>query len=158
MEICKGIYDKSKIDWNDLLYSGNKLWKLLIPIILEQLLNSFMGMIDTMMVSNIDTGASMSAVSLVDSLNNLLIQLFSAMATGAAIVCSQYIGFNNCEKLKEISERKISPTWSDAYLQDSQDEMAFYTAIENAIKGRMRWKAIEKVDSDIEDMWKPKED
>ena len=65
---------------------------------------------------------------------------------------------NNCEKLKEISDRKISQTWSDAYLQDSQDEMAFYTAIENAIKGRMRWKAIEKVDSDIEDMWKPKED
>ena len=65
---------------------------------------------------------------------------------------------NNCDKIKEISERKISPTWSDAYLQDSQDEMEFYTTIENAIKGRMRWKAIEKVDSDIEDMWKPKED
>ena len=47
---------------------------------------------------------------------------------------------------------------SDAYLHDSQDEMEFYNAIENAIKGRMRWKAIEKVDSDIEDMWKPKED
>ena len=65
---------------------------------------------------------------------------------------------NNCEKLKEISDRKISQTWSDAYLHDSQDEMAFFTAIENSIKGRMRWKAIEKVDSDIEDMWKPKED
>ena len=74
------------------------------------------------------------------------------------IVCKQHNEVNNCEKLKEISDRKISQTWSDAYLQDSQDEMAFYTAIENAIKGRMRWKAIEKVDSDIEDMWKPKED
>ena len=74
------------------------------------------------------------------------------------IVCKQRNEVNNCEKLKEISDRKISQTWSDAYLQDSQDEMAFYTAIENAIKGRMRWKAIEKVDSDIEDMWKPKED
>ena len=47
---------------------------------------------------------------------------------------------------------------SDAYLHDSQDETAFYTAIENAIKERMRWKAIEIVDSDIEDMWKPNED
>ena len=64
---------------------------------------------------------------------------------------------NNCEKIKEISDRKINPTWSDAYLHDSQDEMEFYTAIENAIKGRMRWKAIEKVDSDIEGMWNPKE-
>ena len=73
------------------------------------------------------------------------------------IVCKQPNEVNNCEKLKEISDRKINPTWSDAYLQDSQDEMEFYTAIENSIKGRMRWKAIEKVDSDIEDMWKPKE-
>ena len=74
------------------------------------------------------------------------------------IVCKQHNEVNNCEKLKEISERKISPTWSDAYLHASQDEMEFYSAIENAIKGRMRWKAIEKVDSDIEDIWKPKED
>ena len=74
------------------------------------------------------------------------------------IVCKQHNEVNNCEKLKEISDRKISQTWSDAYLHDSQDEMEFYNAIENAIKGRMRWKAIEKVDSDIEDMWKPKED
>ena len=74
------------------------------------------------------------------------------------IVCKQPNEVNNCEKLKEISERKINPTWSDAYLHDSQDEMEFFSAIENAIKGRMRWKAIEKVDSDIEDMWKPKED
>lgn len=65
---------------------------------------------------------------------------------------------NNCDKIKEISDRKISQTWSDAYLQDSQDEMEFYNVIDNAIKARMRWKAIEKVDSDIEDMWKPKED
>ena len=74
------------------------------------------------------------------------------------IVCKQHNEVNNCEKLKEISDRKISQTWSDAYLQDSQDEMEFYSAIENAIKGRMRWKAIEKVDSDIEGMWAPKED
>ena len=74
------------------------------------------------------------------------------------IVCKQHNEVNNCEKLKEISDRTMSQTWSDAYLQDSQDEMEFYSAIENAIKGRMRWKAIEKVDSDIEGMWAPKED
>ena len=47
---------------------------------------------------------------------------------------------------------------SDAYLHDSQDETEFISAIENAIKGRVRRKAIEKVDNDIEDMWKPNED
>ncbi len=64
---------------------------LLVPIIIEQLLNSFMGMVDTMMVSTVGSEA-ISAVSLVDSFNNLVIQVFSAMAAGAAIICSQYLG------------------------------------------------------------------
>ena len=84
--------------------------------------------------------------------------IMKAVYSQYKIVCKQPNEVNNCEKLKEISDRKISQTWSDAYLHDSQDEMEFYNAIENAIKGRMRWKAIEKVDSGIEDMWKPKED
>lgn len=83
--------------------------------------------------------------------------IMKAVCSQYNIVCKQHNEVNNCEKLNEISERKISPTWSDAYLHDSQDEMEFYNAIENAIKGRMRWKAIEKVDSDIEGMWETKE-
>ncbi len=74
-----------------MLYSYKALWLLLIPIVIEQLLNSLMGMVDTMMVSNIGSEA-ISAVSLVDSINNLIAQVFSAMAAGASILCSQYIG------------------------------------------------------------------
>ena len=50
-----------------------------------------MGMADTMMVSNVGSVA-MSAVSLVDSINMLVIQVFAALATGAAIICAQYLG------------------------------------------------------------------
>jgi putative MATE family efflux protein len=85
------LYDKKKIDWNNLLFDNKALFLLLVPIIIEQLLNSFMGMVDTMMVSTVGSEA-ISAVSLVDSLNNLVVQAFSAMATGASIICSQYIG------------------------------------------------------------------
>lgn len=85
------LYDKSKIDKNNLLFDGRALRILLVPLIVEQLLNSFMGMADTMMVSNIGS-AAISAVSLVDSINILVIQVFSAMAAGATIICSQYIG------------------------------------------------------------------
>ena len=46
---------------------------LLIPVVLEQLLNSIMGTADTMMVSNVGS-AAISAVSLVDSINVLVIQ------------------------------------------------------------------------------------
>ncbi|MGN0141174.1 MAG: MATE family efflux transporter [Roseburia sp.] len=85
------LYDKTKIDKENLLFSGKALRMLLLPLIVEQLLNSFMGMIDTMMVSNVGS-AVISAVSLVDSINTLVIQVFAAMATGATIICSQYIG------------------------------------------------------------------
>ncbi|MBQ7943298.1 MAG: MATE family efflux transporter [Lachnospiraceae bacterium] len=88
------LYDKSKIDWNNILFDNKKLIALLIPIAIEQLLNAFMGMADTMMVSTVGA-AAISAVSLVDSINNLVTQVFAAMAAGAAIICSQYIGSGN---------------------------------------------------------------
>jgi len=85
------LYDRTKIDKEHLMFDNKALWALLIPVILEQLLNSFMGMVDTMMVSNVGS-AAISAVSLVDSINNLLIQIFSALAAGATIICAQYLG------------------------------------------------------------------
>lgn len=61
------------IDKNDLMFNNKVLFALLIPIVIEQLLNSFMGMVDTMMVSNLGSQA-ISGVSLVDSVNNLIVQ------------------------------------------------------------------------------------
>ena len=84
-------YDKSKIDYGNLLFPRRALWMLLIPLIIEQMLNSLMGMVDTLMVSRVGAEA-ISAVSLVDSINNLLLHVFAAMAAGAAIICSQYLG------------------------------------------------------------------
>ena len=84
-------YDKSKIDYGNLLFPRRALWLLLIPLIIEQMLNSLMGMVDTLMVSRVGAEA-ISAVSLVDSINNLVLQVFAAMAAGAAIICSQYLG------------------------------------------------------------------
>ena len=72
------------------MFNRKQLWALLIPLIFEEVLTSLLGTVDTMMVSSISS--AISAVSLVDSLNVLMIQLFSAMATGGAIICSQYIG------------------------------------------------------------------
>lgn len=90
MKLC----DKKQIDWKNILFDNRTLLGLLLPIIIEQFLNSLMGMIDTMMVSTVGSEA-ISAVSLVDSINNLVIQIFVAMASGATIICSQYIGSGN---------------------------------------------------------------
>ena len=88
------LYERKRIEWENILFDNKTLFLLLLPIIIEQFLNSFMGMVDTMMVSTIGSEA-MAAVSLVDSINNLVIQIFSAMASGATIICSQYIGSGN---------------------------------------------------------------
>lgn len=73
------------------MFTKQQLKALLIPLILEQVLSGLMGVADTMMVSNISE-AALSAVSLVDSINTLVLNLFAALATGGVIICSQYLG------------------------------------------------------------------
>lgn len=88
------------------MFTNKMIAGLLIPVVLEQLLNSVMGTADTMMVSNVGS-AAISAVSLVDSINILLIQAFSALAAGGAIVCAQYIGQNNKERANESARQVL---------------------------------------------------
>ena len=87
------------------MFTNRMIRNLLVPVVLEQILNSIMGTADTMMVSNVGS-AALSAVSLVDSINVLLIQAFSALAAGGAIVCAQYIGQKNYEKAN-MSARQV---------------------------------------------------
>ena len=87
------------------MFTNRMIRNLLVPVVLEQILNSIMGTADTMMVSNVGS-AALSAVSLVDSINILLIQAFSALAAGGAIVCAQYIGQKNYEKAN-MSARQV---------------------------------------------------
>ncbi len=100
------LYDKTKIDWNNLLFDKKQLFWLILPIVIEQLLNSLMGMVDTMMVSTVGS-AAISAVALVDSINNLVIQIFSAMAAGAAIICSQFIGSGDNEGSSQTARQVV---------------------------------------------------
>lgn len=73
------------------LFSKQDLRKLIIPLILEQTLAITVGMADTMMISSVGE-AAVSGVSLVDMFNNLIISVLAALATGGAVVTSQYIG------------------------------------------------------------------
>ena len=91
---------------NDHMFSNRKLLLLLIPIIAEQFLNSLMGMADSMMVSNVGA-AALSGVSLVDSINNLVVQAFNAMATGGVIICSTYIGQRDLKRASEAARQVI---------------------------------------------------
>ena len=73
------------------LFSIRALCALILPLMVEQLLAVTVGMADTMMVSRVGE-AAVSGISLVDSVNVLLIQVFAALATGGAVVVSQYLG------------------------------------------------------------------
>jgi len=75
----------------ELMFSRQFLFRLILPLIAEQFLAVTIGMADTMMVASVGE-AAVSAVSIVDGISLLIIQLFAAFATGGAVVASQYLG------------------------------------------------------------------
>ena len=91
------------------LFSGSQLYSLLWPLVIEQLLNVLVGMVDVVMVASLGE-AAVSGVSLVDSLNQLLIQFLAALTSGGAIVCSQYIGMQNTQKARQTAGQLIAVT------------------------------------------------
>lgn len=97
---------KQKKQIPERLYSNRKLAALLIPLALDQLLNSFMGTIDTLVVSNLGS-AAISAVSLVDAINILIVQAFFALASGGTVVCSHYLGCKNEKSAKEAARQLV---------------------------------------------------
>lgn len=73
------------------LFSNEKLERMIVPLFLEQLLVMLVGIADTLIVSYAGETA-VSGVSLVNQFNTIFIYLFTALASGGAVVISQYIG------------------------------------------------------------------
>jgi putative MATE family efflux protein len=88
------------------LFTNRDLKRLIIPLIIEQILAVTVGMADTMMVSSAGEAAT-SGVSLVDMINNLLINVFAAVSTGGAVVASQYLGQRDRHKACESASQLI---------------------------------------------------
>lgn len=72
-------------------FSNRDLRVLIGPLLAEQVLVISVGMADTMMISYAGE-AAISGIALVDLINVLLINIFAAIATGGAVVVSQYLG------------------------------------------------------------------
>lgn len=81
-------------------FTNKDLKNLIIPLFFEQLLVMLVGIVDTFIVSYVGESA-VSGVSLVNSFNTVFIYLFTALASGGAVVISQYIG----RKEKEATNR-----------------------------------------------------
>lgn len=82
------------------------LIKLIIPLVIEQGLTILVGMADGVMVSSVGE-AAISGVSLVDMIAAVILVLFAALATGGAVVTSQYLGARNMEKARQSAGQLI---------------------------------------------------
>ena len=91
-------YNKATIFKDDLK-------KLIIPLLFEQALAITVGMADTVMISSAGE-AAVSGVSLIDMFNNLIISVLAALATGGAVVTSQFLGAGKkedaCKSAKQL--------------------------------------------------------
>ncbi|MDC7290488.1 MATE family efflux transporter [Blautia schinkii] len=88
------------------LFSGQDLRRLIIPLFIEQFLAIFVGLADSIMVASVGETA-VSAVSLIDTIMILLINIFTALATGGAIVAGQALGRKKQESGCEAVEQTL---------------------------------------------------
>lgn len=80
---------------------------MIVPLFLEQLLVMLVGLADTLIVSYAGE-AAVSGVSLVNQFNTIFIYLFTALASGGAVVISQYIGRRAAEDAGEAASQLLS--------------------------------------------------
>lgn len=89
------------------LFTNRDILRLIIPLFFEQLLFIMVGSADTLMVAGLGE-ASISAVSLVDMLNNCVNSIIFALSTGGAVVVSQYIGSRNLIRARESAKQLLA--------------------------------------------------
>lgn len=88
------------------MFNNKQLTRLIIPLIIEQTLAVLVGMADVFMVSEAGESA-VSGVSLVNTINLLLITAFGALATGGSVVISQHIGRKDYKNANKAANQLI---------------------------------------------------
>ena len=88
------------------MFSNRDLRRLIAPLFLEQLLVILVGLADTFVISYAGE-AAVSGVSLVNSFNTIFIFLFTALASGGAVIVSQYIGGEKMEMAGESASQLL---------------------------------------------------
>lgn len=97
---------KNILDSNN-MFSNEALKKLIIPLVIEQTLAMLVGIADTIMASCVGE-AAISGVALVDMVNYLIMVVLAAVATGGAVIVSQYLGSMKYEKASISASQLIT--------------------------------------------------
>ncbi len=95
------------------LFTKKDIWALVWPLMVEQLLAITLGIADIIMVATLGESA-VSGVSLVDSIFIFINQLFAALATGGAVVCSQYIGKGSPDMASKTAKQLLGTVFVSA--------------------------------------------
>ncbi|MDL2217172.1 MATE family efflux transporter [Christensenellaceae bacterium OttesenSCG-928-M15] len=96
-----------------LLFSERALVALVIPLVIERFLDMVVGIADTAMVSSVGETA-VSGLSLVDNISNLVIFVLAALATGGAVVISQYLGRDDRKNARIAAKQLLYTTFAFA--------------------------------------------
>lgn len=89
-----------------MLFTNKDLKDMIVPLFLEQLLVLLVGIADTLVISYAGE-AAVSGVSLVNMVNTIFIYLFTALASGGAVVISQYIGAQAQKRAGEAASQLL---------------------------------------------------
>lgn len=89
----------------NLMFSRKSLVHLIAPLIVEQIFLGTIGIADMLMVAPVGETA-ISGISLVNSINMLFHSIFSALAAGGGILCTQYLGKGE-EKSANLAARQL---------------------------------------------------
>ncbi len=88
------------------MFTNKDLKNMIVPLFFEQMLVMLVGIADTFVVSYVGESA-VSGVSLVNSFNTIFIYLFTALASGGAVVISQYLGNKDQENTAKSSSQLL---------------------------------------------------
>ena len=87
-------------------FTNARLRRLIGPLVVEQFLSIMVGLLDSVMVSQVGE-AAVSAVSLVDSVNVMLVFAYAALATGGAVIVGQYLGRSESGKAGHAASQLV---------------------------------------------------
>ena len=97
------------MDTKNRFFSNADLCKLIVPLIIDQFLQAFVGLADSIMVASVGE-AAVSGVSLIDTIMVLILNIFTALATGGAVIAGQFLGKKRDEMACKSTNQLISFT------------------------------------------------
>ncbi|CAM3404650.1 MATE family efflux transporter [Marinicrinis lubricantis] len=84
-----------------------QIFAMILPIFVDNAFLVVMTMLNTAMISSSGV-AAVSAVSMVDSLNIFLVNVFIAVATGGTVIVAQYKGSGNAEMVSKAASQAVT--------------------------------------------------